>query len=454
MRTKTEFQDGEQFAAQVDAGGGDGPGEATLTQGLSRLAMAAVAAGAITGLIGALFRMTLGWADAGRAHLLDWAHQIPQGGILIPVLFAAISVGIARFLVRFAPYSSGSGVQHVEAVMRGESEPAAPPVIPVKFVGGALAIGAGLALGREGPTVQIGSVVGSWLARRLRMDMDDLRSLQAATAGAGLAVAFNAPLGGAVFTFEELARQFNQRLTVATLVACGVAIAVSRLLLGNVPIFAIGEVRPPEFWTIVPFLLFGIIVSVIGVTYSWAIVAGLNLFDRLRWLPVELRAATIGATVGAIAWFAPAAIGGGESLNEQVLTSSMPLLALTGLFLVRWFLGPYSYAAGTPGGLFAPLLVVGAIFGALFGGLVEPWLPGQGIQPVAFAMVGMATFYTAVVRSPVTGILLVVEMTANTTLLVPLLIACFGAMLVATILHSMPIYDTLRVRMLQAEERR
>jgi CIC family chloride channel protein len=153
--------------------------------------------------------------------------------------------------VRWAPVASGSGVQHVEAVMRGEAEPAGLRVLPVKFVGGTLAIGSGLALGREGPTVQMGATIGISIARWLRMGSDDLRTIQAATAGAGLGVAFNAPMGGAIFVFEEVARNFRVRLTIATLIACAAAIGVSRLVLGDRPDFAVAPIAPPPLSSVI-----------------------------------------------------------------------------------------------------------------------------------------------------------------------------------------------------------
>ena len=123
----------------------------------------------MTGVAGALFRLTLTWADKTRLEVLNYSHQYPYLGWLIPVIAAAVCVAIARFLVRLEPLASGSGVQHVEAVMRGEAQPAPRGVVPVKFVGGVLAIGAGMVLGREGPTVQMGSVIGSSFGRWLRL---------------------------------------------------------------------------------------------------------------------------------------------------------------------------------------------------------------------------------------------------------------------------------------------
>ena len=426
-------------------------GDETETKGLIRLALVALCAGAVTGVAGALFRLALTWADKTRLEVLAYSHQYPYLGWLIPVIAAAVCVAIARFLVRLEPLAGGSGVQHVEAVMRGEAQPAPRGVVPVKFVGGVLAIGAGMVLGREGPTVQMGSVIGSSFGKWLGLQQEDIPSLQAATAGAGLAVAFTAPLGGAIFVFEEVARAFRMRLALMTLVACGTAMAVAQLILGNPREFHVTPPVVPGIWTLVPYVGLGLLLGTLSVAYNWLVVKGLELFNYYTRLPVEVRAGLIGALIGAIGWMEPRLIGGGDDLNQQVLTGGLSLSTLAILFAIRWFLGPVSYSAGTPGGLFAPLLVVGALFGALYAGMLQAWLPGLGLDPTAFAIVGMAAFFVGVVRAPFTGIVLVVEMTATTTLFVPLLMASFGAMLAATLLRGEPIYDTLRTRMLRSE---
>jgi CIC family chloride channel protein len=295
----------------------------------------------------------------------------------------------------------------------------------------------------------MGATIGISLARWLRMGSDDLRTMQAATAGAGLGVAFNAPMGGAIFVFEEVARNFRVRLTIATLIACAAAIGVSRLVLGDRPDFAVAPIAPPPFSSVIPHLLLGAALGVLGAVYNRLTVAGLEMFDRLPVTPVELRAALVGGGVGLLVWFAPSFAGGGDVRNQAVLAGSVSSATLLVVFLVRWLVGPWSYSAGTPGGLFAPLLLVGSAFGLLFGNVVHDLLPSLAPQPVAFAIAGMAAFFTAVVRAPLTGIILIAEMTATTTLMVPMLAACFAATAVATALGSEPIYDTLRTRMLR-----
>ncbi len=425
------------------------PERSAASRGLIRLTLVALIAGVLTGVAGGLFRLALVEADKIRLSVLAFSHQYPYWGWLFPVLGAAICVGLARFLVRFQPLAGGSGVQHVEAVMRGEDVPAPPGAMLVKFVGGLLAIGAGMALGREGPTVQMGSIIGSWSGRLLHLSAEDISSLRAATAGAGLGVAFNAPLGGTLFVFEEVARVFRARLAIITLIACGVAMAVAQQILGNPIDFTVKPLDIPGFWTLVPYLGLGLILGALSVAYNRLIVTGLDMFEKFTALPVEVRAALIGAVVGAIAWFEPRLVGGGEFVGQQILIGGLSLTTLTVIFVVRWFLGPFCYSAGTPGGLFAPLLVIGAAFGLLYATLLQTLLPGLGLQLTGFAIVGMTAFFVGVVRAPFTGIVLVAELTATTSLLVPMLIATFGAMLAATLLGSEPIYDTLRLRMLR-----
>jgi CIC family chloride channel protein len=268
--------------------------------------------------------------------------------------------------------------------------------------------------------------------------------LLAAGAGAGLATAFNAPIAGAVFVLEELVRRFDTRTTIATLGASAGAIAVARVLLGEAPDFRVESLPYPGFGTVPVYLVLGVIAGFLGVAYNRMLLGTLAALGRLPRWPVELRAALIGAAVGLLAWFAPSLVGGGDPITQRTLAGADALAIVAVVFIARFGLGALSYAAGTPGGLFAPMLVLGSQSGLLFGTLCGRWFPSSAPHPTAFAVVGMAAFFTAVVRAPVTGIVLVIEMTASFTLLLPMLAACFAAMVVPTLLGSAPIYDALR----------
>lgn len=422
--------------------------------GLVRACVVAILGGTSIGVLGAAFRAGLSWFESQHLILTEWARSLGWAGFFLPVLLGAVGAGLARLLVRPQPLAAGSGVQHVEAIMRGQAEPASVMVVPIKFLGGLMSLGSGLALGREGPTIQMGATIGAALARMFRCARESMADLQAAIGGAGLAVAFNAPVGGAMFVFEEVARAFRLRLTVVTLIGTVSAITVARLILGDAPDFRVMPLMPGETWTLIPYALLGGILGLLGVLYNKVTIFGMDALAKLRKWPTEIRAALVGAIVGAVAWFFPRLVGGGDPATQEVLNGALPIAPLLLILVVRWFLGPLSYSAGTPGGLFSPLLLVGAVLGALFAMTCNTCLPAESAVSIgAFAVVGMSAFFTGVVRAPLTGIILISEMTATSTLMVPMLAACFGAMLTASLVRGEPIYDTLRYRMLKAQQK-
>jgi CIC family chloride channel protein len=408
------------------------------------LALLALVVGAAAGLLGALFRLALGQANRLRDAAIALAHGQHSGPLLV-ILACAAATALAAWLVReFSPHASGSGIPHVEAVLHAELPQAPYRLIPVKFFGGLLAIGAGLALGREGPSVQMGASIAHLVGKVFRRNWPDCRVLFAAGAGAGLATAFNAPMAGAVFVLEELVRRYEPRIAIAALAASATAITVSRVFLGDAPDFHIDALTYPSFEVRPLYFGLGAVAGATAVVYNRTLLATLAAAERLRFLPVELRAALIGAGVGALAWIAPDLVGGGDPITQRTLLGMELFSVIPYLFALRLVLGAISYAAGTPGGLFAPMLVLGAQLGLFFGIACQLAFPGLDIQPQGFAVVGMAAFFTGVVRAPLTGIVLVTEMTASVTLLLPMLAACFTAMLVPTLLRNAPIYDSLR----------
>jgi CIC family chloride channel protein len=427
---------------------------------LPALGLVSLLAGAGSGLVTALFRLALDRADEFRDRLIAHAHALPLAGFLLVAAAGAAAVAAAAWLVRqFSPDAAGSGIPQVEAALAGDLPPTRPRLIPVKFLGGWLAIGAGLALGREGPSVQMGAVISDRIGRALGRSGPDCRVLLAAGAGAGLAVAFNAPIAGAVFVLEELVRRFDTRIAIAALGASASAILVARLLLGNAPDFEVAisaeasvATGPLPYaaavvWPL--YLALGGLAGLAAAAYCRVVLGAIALAARLGRWPVELQAGLIGAAAAILAWFAPDLVGGGDAITQRLLSKGAGLLLIPLAFLLRFGLGALSYAARTPGGLFAPMLVLGAQLGLFAGLMLRSALPHLGIEPEAFAVVGMAAFFAGVVQAPVTGIVLVTEMTAAFTTLLPMLAACFAAMLTANLMKSPPIYDSLRQRLVK-----
>ncbi|MFG2989698.1 ClC family H(+)/Cl(-) exchange transporter [Streptomyces sp. NPDC048257] len=412
--------------------------------------MIAALAGCPVGLVGGGFRWCLEHADSLRASVLEAAARLGAVGWLIPVVLTAVGAAVACLIAQRVPHAAGSGIQHVEAVWRQEAEARTAWLVPAKFVGGLVAIGSGLVLGREGPIVHMGAAIGSAAGRRGRLVAEDARMLHTALGGAGLAVAFTAPLGGVLFVCEEVTRTVRPRLVLLTIVGTVTAVAVSQLIVGDALVLPLPAVPAPSLWMLPVFLLCGIAAGALGAVYGALVVRTLEVCDRLTRVPLVVRAAGIGAGVGALMALDPLLTGGGDQLSERLLAGgSLTVAALVVCLAVRFLAGPLSYAAATPGGLFAPLLALGALWGTLTHALASPLLPADSAGPAVFAVVGMAAVFTGVVRAPLTGVVLVLEMTGAGVLLMPLLVACFAATVTADRLGSEPIYDTLRRRMLE-----
>ena len=322
-------------------------------------------------------------------------------------------------------------------------------LLPAKFIGGVLSIGSGLVLGREGPTVHMGAVIGAEAARRAKLDDLDCRIMQTSVGGAGLAVAFNAPIAGTLFVLEEVTKSFRLRAVLATLFGAAVAVACGRFILGNEPDFDVGPIGPPDLAWLPLFVVFGLLTGGLGWIYNRLVLFFLDHVTAERRVPAIAKAAGIGGVVGLALFVDPNTVGGGDTLTQPILSGQQFVIpVIVGFLAVRFFLGSLSYSANVPGGLFAPLLAAGALWGLLFVNVCD--LIGVGHVSdlaVPMALVGMASFFGATVRAPLTGIVVVMEMTATTSVVIAMLAATAAAVLVAELAKLPPLYESLRERM-------
>jgi CIC family chloride channel protein len=350
-----------------------------------KLVPRALLVGLLAGGIAVAFRWALEGGDILRTRLIVWAHQTPTWGWLLPMFVGAFGAGLAVVLVhRVAPEAAGSGIPHVKAVLYWFRSMRWQAILPVKFIGGVVGIGSGLALGREGPTVQIGSAVGAAVAQGLGVSPRERQTLIAAGAGAGLAAAFNAPLAGLAFVLEELQRHFAPAVFSATFVAAVTADVLTRSLTSQLPVFHVTSAPAPPLVALPVFLGLGLLAGILGVVFNRGLLQTLELFTRVRSWPASLSGALVGAIIGLLGWFVPSAIGGGQPLVDAVLKGHIPLATIPWWFLLRFGLTMVSYGCGAPGGIFAPLLVLGALLGLAVGQLAHLALPGAGVQPETF----------------------------------------------------------------------
>ena len=409
----------------------------------------AIGVGLLAGAIAVAFQEALAYA-AGLRESLSRGASASAWGLPAAVLFSAVAIWAGVALVRrFAPETSGSGIPLVEAALHRDRDIRWLRVLWVKFTGGVLAIGGGLTLGREGPTVLMGAALGRALGGPLSAAGERGRTLVAAGAGAGLAAAFNAPLAGTVFVLEEMRVLRTPRHALAALLACVTADQVYRALLGGAPQLGMVDVARPPASALVPLLLLGAAAGVLGAVFNRALLATLALFDRVRARAGRHSSSLpllVGAAVGLVSFFAPLLLGPGDGLIEQALRAPLDAASAALVLVARFALTLASYATGAAGGLFAPLLVLGAETGVLVGRAAEPlWAASGGALPV-FAIVGMGALFAGSVRAPLTGVLLMIEMTHALSVLLPLAYAAVLADLTARALGARPIYEALLER--------
>lgn len=427
---------------QHDTGFGLGTGEVKRRHILPK----ALVVGLVAGLVGTAFRLALATVEGARIHLLlrcTPAERLPLG-IGLGAACGALSLWVVR---RFAPEASGSGIPQLKGFVLGERGIEWRRLLPVKFLAGLVGIGGGFALGREGPTIQMGGATGLMVSEwfRVKPGEGERKALIAAGAGAGLAAAFNAPLAGVMFVLEELAGSFTPIVFVAAFLASVTADIVGRVLTGEMPVFQLHDMPAPNLRTLPAALVLGLLCGYGGVLFNRVLLKSLDLWRRLP-APAWVIGALAGAIAGAAGGLYPAAAGTGGLLAEQALNGTIALQWLPVLLAARFFLTMESYGTGAAGGIFAPLLVLGALGGLAFGHITHAALPTWAARPEAFAVIGMGGLLTAIVRAPLTGIVLMIELTGKYDFMLPLLACSLVAYGIAEALREKPIYDSLRER--------
>ncbi len=427
---------------QHDAGFGIGAGEVKRRHILPK----ALVVGIVAGLLASAFRVALATAEGNRIAFLSRFDLGPR--IAIAVGLGMVGGGIGLWLVkRFAPDASGSGIPQLKGFVLGERSIEWRRLLPVKFFAGLFGIGGGLALGREGPTIQMGGATGLMVSEwfRVKPGEGERKALIAAGAGAGLAAAFNAPLAGVMFVLEELAGNFTPVVFVSAFLASVTADVIGRVLTGEMPVFHLHDMAAPDVHALPAALVLGLLCGLGGVLFNRTLLKSLDLYRKLRW-PAWAIGGLAGAVAGLASGIYPGVAGGGGVLAEQALTGGIALRWLPVLLLVRFFLTMESYGTGAAGGIFGPLLVMGALGGLAFGHVAHATLPTWSGQPEAFAVIGMGGLLTAIVRAPMTGIVLMIELTGKYDFMLPLLACCLVAYGVAEGLRDKPIYEALRER--------
>ena len=407
--------------------------------------------GLSAGFIVSLFRLGIEFI---LETVIEGYHFMQEQPIwLIPwVIFSVTAALIVGKLVKSEPNIKGSGIPQVEGQVQGLISLNWWPVIWKKFIGGLLAIGSGLFLGREGPSIQLGSAVGQGISYLTKGDDVEEKILLSSGAGAGVAAAFNAPLAGLMFVLEEVHHNFSPLLAITTFSSALVANFVSLNIFGLTPALDIGMMNtiPIAYYGLVIGL--GIFLGLNGWLYTKVVLVLPKLYGRLPFIPARYNAILPFLLVIPIGYFLPQVIGGGSELILHLSNWQPSLGMLLGLWVLRFVFSMVSYGANVPGGIFLPVLSLGAILGAIYGKATLSLFSFDPQYLPHFIIFAMAGYFTAIGKAPLTAIILVTEMVGGMNQLMPLAICSFSAFVTADLLGVDPIYESLLERLIASHD--
>ncbi|KGK90071.1 chloride channel protein [Desulfosporosinus sp. HMP52] len=407
--------------------------------------------GLFSGIIIVAFRYGLEQAESLREfiyHTTSWSgYKIIS--LALGLVFIAF---ILNLIVKKEPLVSGSGIPQVKGILTGHLKIKWLPVLILKFFGGILAIGAGLSLGREGPSVQIGATVGQGVSRLLGRLKIEEKFLITSGASAGLAAAFNAPLSGVIFAVEELNKNFSPAILMSTVAASLSADLVTKFFYGSSSAFNFPQlpILPVNYY--IHLIGLGLIIGLFGGLFNRSLLKTLELRDKLSRFPNTVIIAIPLLIAGVLGYLLPEVLGGGNQLIDSLNQHYFPLSFLFLLVLVKFFFTLISYGTGVPGGIFLPILVIGALTGNIYHDLMVNIFHVSPLYSNNFIIFAMAAYFTAVVKAPITGSVLITEMTGSFSHLWALITVSTVAYLASDLLKTKPIYEALYDRILTKKQ--
>ncbi|MEA4889019.1 MAG: ClC family H(+)/Cl(-) exchange transporter [Clostridiaceae bacterium] len=407
--------------------------------------------GLAAGGIAVLYRFSLTYAEHFSFELYAFL-KINLRFIPFAVIALCMAACFVGYLVSKNQLISGSGIPQLEGILKGYfvNRKSWLHTLCSKFLGGVIAIGCGLSLGREGPSIQLGACVAEGLGKKIGKGRLERKILMASGASAGLAAAFNAPMAGVVFALEEIFKYFSPVILLSMMSAAVAADFVSKQIFGLAPIFnfAITKGIPlNSYWILV---VLGIILGVMGAIYNYALMKTKELYKKIKALNTKTRLIIPFLMAGILGIIFPVVLGGGHRIIEELtLKNSIGFLCL--ILVLKFIFSMVSFGSGAPGGIFFPLIILGATAGAVFAGISINYFGVNQELFNNFIILAMAGYFTAIVRAPITGIVLITEMTGSFTHILPLTVVAVTAYITADLLKSPPVYEALLENMIRGE---
>lgn len=396
--------------------------------------------GVVTGVVISLYRFFVeNTADCmNRFYAVATAHWL-----WVPLLFGLLILGglLCGFIVSKDKFIAGSGVPQTQLEIKNNNERNWLKLILLKISGGILCLGAGLSLGREGPSVQLGALAAGWLQRKFKANMD-FNLVFGCGAGAGLAAALNAPLAGTMFAIEELYKKLSPLTLICVLLSSIASTMVVEKVFGIAPLLKFNEFPVPEMSLYPVFVLIGVLAGIAGALFCGSC---LWLQDRAAGIGWKTKFVLIFVVTGIVGMLAPDLLGVREGFLIKYIHLLPILQVLVLLFLLKWLFTVLSIASSAPGGIFVPLIGIGLLLGMVVAKVLG--ILGINVSADMIVALVMGGYFVAVIRAPLTAIVLVAEVTNSFVCFLPLAVVCVTAMLAADLLGAEPIYESMIERM-------
>ena len=397
--------------------------------------------GAISGGTIVLYRILGEYLLDRFIELYQYSHGKPLVTAAIFALLIVMAVFVA-YCVKKEPNISGSGIPQVEGIITRRIQVNWFKVLVYKFIGGIACLAAGLSVGREGPSVQMGASIGEGISKKTNQMDYEHKYLITSGASAGLAAAFNAPLSGVMFALEEVHKNFSPIVLMSAMVSAVTADVITKTFLGINPSlrFPILHKMPIKYyWSLI---ILGILVGMSSYIFNNGILKAKHIYRDMKIKP-EFKIMIPFICSGIIGMTFPALIGGGHALIMNIGTVKFSIAMMLLLFVLKYLFTFISFSSGVPGGIFFPLLAIGSLIGAIFGMVCIRYFGIPKIFLINFAILAMAGHFGAIVKAPITGIILIFEMTGSFEQLLPLSVVVFMASLTSDVLGVNPVYDDL-----------
>jgi chloride channel protein, CIC family len=393
--------------------------------------------GVLSGLLVVSFRIAIEWIKILTLGSAPHAGQFRL--LLVPALAGLF---VAALVQLFFPGARGSGVNQTKAALYIYNGYISFKTVIGKFITSALAIGCGHSLGPEDPSLQIGAGVASMVARRLNLSKQRLRLFAPIGAAAGLAAAFNAPISAILFVIEEVIGNWSAAVLGSIVLSAISSVVVARWFWGSEPMFRIPSVTLRDPRELIAYAVLGVVGGFSALLFSKALA---SLRPRLRALPHwthYCQSGVAGLLVGLIGFLGlPQVMGPGYEVIDQAMHGQFAWKLLLALALLKILATTLSFSSGTPGGMFAPTLFIGAMLGASVGSFEKLFFPHLTGTVGAYALVGMGVLFAAFLRAPLTSVFMVLEVSGNYSIILPVILANMIAYLISRGLQPVPIFE-------------